>query len=290
MIWNCFHTCKSEIDTTIFNAFCINYCTTYCRKQFHFCIKRKINGKCSTSVFQNLHNRSIERYCIIRIIDVCSISNVHCSLLMAVVTLTMLIKIVRRFQSVWFFTDVADSLSVTCCRTSFMMMTHNASLSAYKFIYWQCFNLQLQSFWQNQIYTYSNSRIVSSYNKTFCCYSAYINKSIIHINIANSRIATNRQARIRKKDFTNITSTYITGAGSLTINGITCCMFYYTSCNIQRATTIKDSRIIILCRRCYFTSRHCNNAINKNSIITTSCIRNQSIAFFAGICNGQRRT
>ena len=29
-----------------------------------------------------------------------------------------------------------------------------------------------------------------------------------------------------------------------------------------------------------------NNAINKNSIIATSCIRNQSISIFAGICNG----
>ena len=218
MIWNCFHTCKCKINTAIFNAFCINHCTTYCRKQFHFCIKRKINGKCSTSVFQNLHNRSIERYCIIRIIDVCSISNVHCSLLMAVVTLTMLIKIVRRFQSVWFFTDVADSLSVTCCRTSFMMMTHNASLSAYKFIYWQCFNLQFQSFWQNQIHAYSNSIIASSYKKAFYRYTTHINKSIIHINTANSRIATNCQARIRNEDFTNITTTNITSARGTTIH------------------------------------------------------------------------
>ena len=225
MIWNRFYPCKSKINTAIFNAFCINHCTTYCRKQFHFCIKRKINGKCSTSVFQNLHNRSIERYCIIRIIDVCSISNVHCSLLMAVVTLTMLIKIVRRFQSVWFFTDVADSLSVTCCRATFMMMTHNASLSAYKFIYWQCFNLQFQSFWQNQIYTYSNRTIPSSYNITFCCYSAYINKTIIHRNTTKRRIATNRQVGIIKFYSSNITSTNITSAGGNTIHGILLCMF-----------------------------------------------------------------
>ena len=176
-----------------------------------------------------MRNSFIKRYRIICIISVRSISNVHCSMLMTVVALAMFIKIVRQFQSVWLSTDVADSLSVTCCRTSLVMMAYNASLSTDKFIHRQSFDLQFQSFWQNQIYTYSNSRISSSYNKTFCCYSAYINKSIIHFNIANSRIATYCQARIRKKDFTNITSAYITSAGTSPPDINTICIFHSTA-------------------------------------------------------------
>ena len=172
-----------------------------------------------------MSNRCVERRCIICIISVHSISNTHCCMIMAVVTLTMFIKIVRQFQSVWLSTDVADSLSVTCCRTSFVMMAHNARLSYDKFIHWQRFNLQLQSFWQNQIYTYSNRTIPSSYNITFCCYSAYINKTIIHRNTTKRRIATNRQVGIIKFYSSNITSTNITSAGGNTIHGILLCMF-----------------------------------------------------------------